>query len=47
MLAMGDLYYYGARGLPQDHTQVLDHTLVHHFRIYGLVMSCYVLFSVS
>ncbi len=22
MLAMGDLYYYGARGLPQDYAQV-------------------------
>jgi TPR repeat protein len=25
MLAMGDLYYYGARGLPQDHGQALQY----------------------
>ncbi len=25
MLAMGDLYYYGARGLPRDHSQALQY----------------------
>lgn len=25
MLAMGDLYYYGARGLPQDHGRALEY----------------------